>query len=201
MNVFVLCSGRCGSTTFIRAASHIANFSAGHESRAKLVGPARFSYPERHIEADHYLSWFLGRLDDAYGDRAWYVHLTREPDAVARSLVEKGDWIGSPTHAYRDGLLAATDASLVETCRDQVDTVNANIRSFLKDKSHRMDFQLENAAEDWSRFWAWVGAEGDERAALAEWSVRHNATPGRLRRSLRTIRHRAQRAYRALNPR
>lgn len=201
MNVFVLCTGRCGSTTFIKAASHITNFTAAHESRARQLGAARFAYPDRHIEADHYLSWFLGRLDDAYGDDAWYVHLTRDPDVVALSLADKGDWIGSPTLAYRDGLLAATEAPLLATCRDQVDTVNSNIRLFLKGKSHVMDFRLEAASDDWPRFWEWIGAEGDAAAAVAEWSVRHNATPNRAARFARRLRHRAQRAFRALRPR
>lgn len=31
MNVFVLCTGRCGATTFHRACEHIENYSAGHD--------------------------------------------------------------------------------------------------------------------------------------------------------------------------
>lgn len=201
MNVFILCTGRCGSTTFIRAASHVTNFTSGHETRARLLGADRVAYPPRHIEADHYLSWFLGKLDERYGDDAWYVHLTRDPDAVARSLGEVRDWLGSLPMAYRDGLLKATKAPFADACRDQVDTVNANIRHFLKDKSRRMDFKLERAAEDWPRFWAWIGAEGDYDAALAEWSVRHNATPSRTRALVRDARHKAQRVYRTLFPR
>lgn len=201
MNVFVLCTGRCGSTTFIRAAAHIVNFTAGHETRSRGLGAARLDYPPQHIEADHYLAWFLGRLDERYGADARYVHLTRDPDAVARSLAEKRDWIGSPSAAYHDGLLAGTKASFRAACRDQVDTVNANIRLFLKDKPHQMAFALENAQEDWLRFWAWIGADGDRDAALAEWQVRHNARAAPAARWLRTARHRAQRAFRALFPR
>lgn len=201
MNVFILCTGRCGSTTFIRAAEHITNFTSAHESRARDIGPARVDYPPDHIEADHYLAWFLGKLDRAYGDNARYVHLTRDPEAVARSWTEVRDWIGSLPSAYRDGILKATRASFRDTCRDQVDTVNENIRHFLKDKSHTLSFALENAAEDWPRFWQWIGAEGNYEASLAEWSVRHNATPSRAAVVMRTLRHRAQRAYRAVIPR
>ena len=67
MNVFILNSGRCGSTTWIRACTHIDNFSAGHETRSHLSGDARLDYPDRHIEADNRLSWLLGRLDRQYG--------------------------------------------------------------------------------------------------------------------------------------
>ena len=51
MNVFVLCTGRCGSVTFIESAKHIANYSAGHESRTYEIGSARFAYPPDHVEA------------------------------------------------------------------------------------------------------------------------------------------------------
>lgn len=201
MNVFILSTGRCGSTTFIRAAEHIHNFSSGHETRAQAIGAARIEYPLRHIEADHYLSWFLGRLDERYGDDAWYVHLTRNPEKVARSWMEVRDWLGSLPSAYRDGILKATREPFAATCRDQVDTVNANIRHFLKDKTHRLDFSLEHAQRDWPRFWDWIGAEGDFAASLAEWDVRHNATPSRRTLLMRTVRHRAQRAFRAVVPR
>ena len=34
MRVFVLCTGRSGSTTFVRACQHIDNYTASHESTA-----------------------------------------------------------------------------------------------------------------------------------------------------------------------
>lgn len=54
-------------------------------------------------------------------------------------------------------------------------TVTENILCFLKDKPNRMDFRLENAANDWERFWNWIGARGDFAASLGEWNIRHNA--------------------------
>ena len=82
-NVFVLCTGRCGSTTLVEACGHLSNWTSGHETRTHLLGPARLAYPDGHIEADNRLSWLLGRLDEAFGDRAAYVHLTRDPEAVS----------------------------------------------------------------------------------------------------------------------
>lgn len=78
MNVFVLSTGRCGSTTFVKACEHITNFSAAHESRTGLLGAARLDYAGNHIEADNRLSWLLGRLDRTYGNAAFYVHLRRD---------------------------------------------------------------------------------------------------------------------------
>ncbi len=63
MNVFVLGTGRCGTTTFMKACRHVTNCTSGHETRVNHVGPERLSYPSNHIEADNRLSWFLGRLD------------------------------------------------------------------------------------------------------------------------------------------
>ena len=60
MNMFVLNTGRCGSTAFVEACKHIMNFSSAYESRAGRIGHDRFAYPENHIEADSQLSWFLG---------------------------------------------------------------------------------------------------------------------------------------------
>ncbi|MEJ1383421.1 MAG: hypothetical protein RPV21_03475, partial [Candidatus Sedimenticola sp. (ex Thyasira tokunagai)] len=67
MNIFILNTGRCGSTTFIEACRHITNYSAAHESRIQLIGDRRLAYPQNHIEADNRLSWLLGRLEHTYG--------------------------------------------------------------------------------------------------------------------------------------
>ena len=36
-NVFVLCTGRCGSTTFTQACQHIQNYTASHESKISVT--------------------------------------------------------------------------------------------------------------------------------------------------------------------
>ena len=84
MNIFILNTGRCGSTTFIRACQHISNFTATHESRSGLIGEERLNYPDNHIEADNRLSWFLGRLDRKYGDNAFYLHMSRDRSQTAK---------------------------------------------------------------------------------------------------------------------
>jgi hypothetical protein len=89
MNVFILNTGRCGSTTFVKACEHITNFTTAHESRMHLIGNQRLAYPDNHIEADNRLAWFLGRLEAAYGDRAIYVHLRRDPLKTARSFEKR----------------------------------------------------------------------------------------------------------------
>jgi hypothetical protein len=176
MNVFVLNSGRCGSTSFIRACSHMANFTSAHESRSLLTGSARLAYPDGHIEADNRLSWLLGRLDRRYGDAAFYVHLQREPQAGIASFVRRRGF--GIMQAYRQGILMGAEPGVSDEtlAADYLHSVEANIRLFLRDKTRQMDFHLERAGEDFVRFWQNIGAEGDLQAALGEWRIRHNAS-------------------------
>lgn len=177
MNVFILSTGRCGSTTFMMAARHIRNFTSGHETNIARLGSQRLDYPARHIESDNRLSWLLGRLDRKYGDAARYVHLTRDKEKVVESFVRRMN-PGQILPAYIKGIHAGLVPGMTvqEAAADYYDTVNENIRLFLKDKTHAMDFRLEEAREHWPRFWDWIGAEGDAEAALKEWAVSHNAS-------------------------
>lgn len=176
MNVFILNSGRCGSTTFIQACSHISNYSAGHETRVQLLGAERLAYPDNHIEADNRLSWLLGRLDAAYGNDAYYVHLTREREAAAASFARRAGF--GIMKAYREGILLQDDpgSSDQDVACDYLDTVEANIALFLRDKRNRMAFRLERAQDDFPAFWRWIGAQGDLDGALAEWDRHYNAS-------------------------
>lgn len=177
MNVFILCTGRCGSTTFVRACGHLTNFTAGHETQTRIPFSQRPAYPPNHIEADNRLAWFLGGLDAAYGDDAYYVHLTRDPDAVAKSFAGRWKSVASLAVAYRNGLLMGAQLSLEESSRDMVATITANIALFLRGKRNVMRMQLETMDEDFPRFLDWIGAEGDRGAAIGEWSRVHNPTP------------------------
>lgn len=180
MNVFVLCTGRCGSTTFYRACSHITNYTAAHESRVSLLGPDRLDYPDHHIEVDNRLSWFLGRLERTYGNSAFYVHLTRDREAVAESFIRRYD--KGIIKAYRDGVLMRESRHRLrllnpqDLCLDYIDTVTANIEAFLEHKPHKISLSLESALDEFCEYWEMIEAEGDLNAALAEWRVRHNAS-------------------------
>jgi hypothetical protein len=179
MNIFVLCTGRCGSKTFVQACRHITNYSAGHETRVRLVGADKFAYPADHIEADNRLAWHLGRLEATYGDDAFYVHLRRDRAAVIASYAQRWAPVGGIMPAYRNGVLRAGNHSRRATAADFVDTVEANITSFLRDKSMTMTVALEEAAEWFPTFWTRIGATGDLAGGVAEWSHRHNSRPAR----------------------
>ena len=174
MNVFILNSGRCGSSTFIKACQHIKNYSAAHESLSTQLGDKRLAYPMNHIEADNRLCWVLGRLDKRYADKATYVHLYRHPEDTIKSFVKRMDY--GIMQAYRDGVLmgCGADASDADIARDYLLTIETNIECFLKDKSQQMKFSMDNAKEDFKKFWDLISAEGDLQAALAEWDVAYN---------------------------
>lgn len=195
MNVFVLCTGRCGSVTFAKACSHFANFTSGHESLAHSIGDARLAYPQNHIEVDNRLSWFLGRLDRTYGRDAYYVHLTRDPEAVATSFSNRLYRKGGIGRAYRETIVISGRGQEppppLEAMRDYVRTVTENIEMFLKDKPNVMSIRLEEIDRSFPEFCSWISAEGDLDAAMREWAERHNASPegsqpsSRIARSLR----------------
>ncbi|MET0772078.1 MAG: hypothetical protein ABWZ82_03255 [Candidatus Limnocylindrales bacterium] len=154
----------------------MTSHTAGHETRIGLLGEERLDYPPDHIEADNRLSWLLGRLEDRFGDEAYYVHLTRDATATAQSFVARyGRGI---MRAYRIGIIhrASPATDRLEMALDYVHTVDRNIAAFLQGKPHVMTVRLEHAKEDFRAFWDWVGATGDLDAALAEWDVKHDAT-------------------------
>ena len=176
MNVFILNSGRCGSTTFIKACEHISNYSAGHETRVDRLNHQRLDYSHNHIEADNRLAWFLGRLDEHYGNDAFYVHLERGIDQTVNSFIKRMDF--GIMKAYKEGILmdntTSTDSSAF--AKDYIDTVTSNIQLFLKNKTKKMHFQLENAQDDFVEFFQKINAEGNLELALEEWQIAHNAS-------------------------
>lgn len=172
MRTFVLCVGRCGSTTVARALSHATNYTVGHESQAHLVTD-RLAYPDGHVEVDNRLSWFLGLLGSHYPD-AFYVHLTRDSERVAESYAARRVRSASLVEAFGRGVLRTSgDFDRMEVSRLMVETVNANIAEFLRGREHLV-LRLEDLPDGFNRLWARIGATGDRGAAHRELTIRHN---------------------------
>lgn len=183
MRIFVLCSGRCGSMTFIRAAKHIRNFTAGHESRWRMKSvDLKLRYPDNHIEADNRLAWMLGRLGETFApDEVLYVHLYRDSGSCGESYAKRTEQ--SLTEAWNRHIMAlqkvdrTAEPDRVRLATDMVDTVNANIREFLRFRPAPLlsfNFPLDGWEVAWPMFWNRIKADGDFEASLAEWQVRHN---------------------------
>ena len=179
MNIFILNTGRCGSSTFIKACQHINNYSSAHESRIHLLSSDRLDYPANHIEADNRLSWFLGKLEQNYGNKAYYVHLKRNKGDTARSFAQRKDF--GILKAYREGILLADEncCDSIDLATDYIETVEANIELFLANKTEKMQFLLENAKADFQRFWKAINAQGNLDDALSHWDITYNASADR----------------------
>ncbi len=187
MNVFVLCTGRSGSVSFAHACEFIKNYTSGHESQAKTIGPNRLKYPENHIEADNRLSWLLGDLDKRYGDEAYYIHLIRDKEKTVKSIARRWYAENSINKAFASGILMnpfykLSKAESLKVCEQYYDTVNANIELFLKDKTKTQIIHLESIKEDFKTFWSRVGAEGDLEAALNSFDTPHNISDNKWRK-------------------
>lgn len=188
MNVFILSTGRCGSTTLEKACSHISNYTAAHESRCHLLGEERVNYPDNHIESDNRLSWFLGKLDRRYSQKdAVYVVLHRNRDTVARSYAKR-IMPGRIIHAYTNGILLGKipmehewRASLplnehekLQVAEDYIDTVMANIEFFVRDKKDVIRMDIDKPHKAFRELWQKISAQGNLEEALSEFDVRHN---------------------------
>ncbi|VAW94513.1 hypothetical protein MNBD_GAMMA23-2285 [hydrothermal vent metagenome] len=140
------------------------------------MGVSRLFYPNNHIEADNRLSWFLGRLDEQYGDNAFYVHLMRDKNKTAASFIKRADY--GIMQAYQKGILQDSDTllNINDIALDYIDTVTENIKHFLKDKTHKINFRLETADKDFKIFWDEINAKGDLAKALHEWNIAYNAS-------------------------
>jgi hypothetical protein len=132
------------------------------------------NYPDNHIEVDNRLSWFLGRLDSKYGNNATYIHLQRNLLDTANSFTKR--YNSGIMKAYREGVLMAAEIPAKKAAADYCKTVGENIRHFLKNKTHVMDFYLEHAKRQFPLFWQWIHADGDLDAALKEWDIKYNFT-------------------------
>lgn len=181
MRVFILCAGRTGSTTIIKACQFIENYTAAHESRNKLFGPERFEYPERHIEADNRLSWELGQLDKRFGKSAFYVHMVREREATSQSYTRRFFRLESIIDSFCQGIRNTPPETMskvqrLQACYDYVDTINSNIEAFIAEKPLKMTLRLEHAKTDFAVFWERIEAEGKLDEALMTFDQRHNVS-------------------------
>jgi len=180
VNIFVLCTGRCGSLTFAKACSCSTNFTSGHETNMFKFGPNRLAYPDQHIETDNRLSYMLGGLQQKWGNDAYYVHLMRDPEAVAASYFKRLVTFGGISRAWTEGVLmqkprSGTKAQAMDMLRFWIEMMTCNIREFLRDKTYRTIW-IEDPKADFAEFWKEAGVEGNLEAALLHFDKKYNAS-------------------------
>ncbi len=180
MRVFILCTGRCGSLAITEACKHMDNYSASHESLSQYFGKERFNYPDNHIEADNRLVWHLGYLNKYYADKPFYVHLKRNREKTAQSLMKRF-YQDSIMDCFCIGIRMTPSEKLskqqrLQACYDYIDTVTLNIEHFLSDKSKVMAINLETIEEDFGKLWNQIHAEGNFQSAIKEFGKKHNSS-------------------------
>lgn len=190
MRVFILCTGRSGSMTFVKACKHITNYTSGHETLSTKTGEKRFSYADQHIESDNRLSWFLGQLDSKFGDDAYYVHLVRNEDKTVESHNRRWNDRNSIIKAFAEGILKTPVEKLnnekrLQISKDYYNCVNANISMFLKDKNLKQVVHIETVKEDFKLFWKRIGATGNIELALKEFDMHYNQSNSNTGSALR----------------
>lgn len=188
MRVFVLCTGRSGSMTFIRACEKIDNFTAGHETNINEIGDQRFNYPENHIEADNRLVWFLGVLDKKFGKNAFYVYLRRNKEETVRSFMRRWN-PRSIIWSFSKGILSRDPKDLnkeekLKVCELYYNTVEENILSFLNDKPKKQVIELESIVDHFHDFTQKIDAKVNFENALKELKRTHNASSSPLKSNL-----------------
>lgn len=191
MKIIVLTSGRTGSMAMFRACQHVQNFSAGHDSKSGQLAVERAVVPDNHIEIDTRFAWFLGRLAALDESDVHYVHLTRDPEGIARSYNKRWANRKGIMRGYCEGLLEREKTlDGLSIAQDMIATINLNIAAFLQGRPHSI-IRLETLDIDLPAFFAQIGADVDVEKALSEFAQGHNSsrrlslfTSTRLRLSL-----------------
>lgn len=174
MKVLVLTTGRTGSMSLFRACQHVKNFTTGHDSKSGQLAVERVQTSDQHIEIDTRFAWFLGRIAECDNGDTHYVHLTRNSHAIATSYNRRWANRKGIMRSYCEGLLERDKPSNdAKVATDLVETVEANIKTFLIGRPHST-ITLENVAADLPLFFDAINAEVDVAKALAEFEHRHN---------------------------
>ncbi len=179
MNVFVLCTGRCGSKTFAAACKHnITNYTASHESgpfrTTQFLDDLVFHYPPNHIEVDNALTLFAPILARQYGSGAYFVHLLRNADDCIDSLAQRR----CSRRMY--GLLFGKKAAPKHTERRRANVyyrVCNSILERLMDGVSGTTVHIETPERGFSEMWESIGAEGDYDKALRDLGKHLNKRP------------------------
>ena len=177
MRIFVLCTGRCGSTTLAKACKHMTNYTAGHES---AMMRDNLNFPDNHIEVNLSLVWYAGLLRQRFPN-ARYVHLTHDPEETALSTAGRGDSCHTQIlHAWRYAVRQGWQGEprdLLVDAREYVNATTALIELLLRGVSY-VDVRCGDV-QSFVDFWHWVGATGDLDAAIREFNLIHNWNPNR----------------------
>lgn len=186
--VFVVGTGRCGTTSFYNACKHITNYSCSQEKFTRNPGYVKM-IPDNHIAIDNRLSFHLGSLLEYFGNRRFYfVWLRRNRKATAESFAKR--------FANPHGIMAAHYRSIMqryktdpykldykaklEIANDYIEMVDNNIKLFMTcvinnfNEDNFQVIEIENIKLEFAEFWKNIEAKGAMNIAMREFDKLYN---------------------------
>jgi hypothetical protein len=148
----------------MKACSYFDNYTCSHESRVGQDYSVRVDYPDSHIEVDNRLVWFLPLLEKAYGDEAFYVHLVREHNLVAKSYMERWALNESIVKAFAHGIRmqpTIKKGDRYKACLEYVEYCDWLISDFCADKSNVIQINIDELHAEFEHFAAFIGVKGN----------------------------------------
>lgn len=164
--IFVVGTGRCGTTTFARACENARNRTVGHETCAGKV--YSFEYPQKHIEVDAPLVFRMNDLR-RLNPGCRFVHLIRTDRAACIESMVRYDPEICRAFGWMVYHFAECDA--LTGAAALYDTITR-----IPKGNDVLTVSLESIKENWSKCWEWMGCEGDFIKSLETWEHKFNAS-------------------------
>ena len=176
MNIFVLSTGRAGSTTFSKACAHLDNYTVSHGCKFTNACDLTFNYPDNHIAVDNRFVDHLNTLNNLYQKDVLYIILHRNLKEQAESLKkldEKNKYLSLDSC---EGVLSYEDYLIKqdEKIADFLYT-NYELPYRYKVEHNFLDFNLSLAKDNFDYFWHLINGKGNLTEALDEWDIKYNA--------------------------
>lgn len=174
--VFVVGTGRCGTSTFYQACLHATNYLSRHEAYAIGDCPP-FFFPEHpSIEIGSTLTMFIPRLKRRFPQARW-VHLQRERQACCESIARE---CHEESVGFAKRWLWKSEINPVRAAEIFYDSVNDLCQSLLPEAFH---LQLETVEQQWLDCWKFMNCVGDFSSSLSVWRRKYNPSCARGRDS------------------
>lgn len=186
--VFVVGTGRCGTTSFYNACKHINNYSCSFEKFTRTPGYVKM-IPDDHIVIDNRLSFHLGSINEYFGNRRFYfVWLRRNRKAVAESFAKRFDnsygiismHYRSIMQRYKSDPNKLDHKTKLIIANDYIEMVENNIKLFLISAMSNFNednlqiIEIENINLEFPLFCKNIKAKVDINLAMREFTKMYN---------------------------
>lgn len=182
-NVFIVGTGRCGTTTFARACHWITNYSSGHETTVGVTSwEKKLRFGPKHIESDPHIVWYFPQILRKY-PQALYVHLKRNRDDVVKSWLNRYSDITRGPEGYVNLHFQCNppySKLLPENKRRALGVFYDSIIGHIEfafatlPPEQTRTYQLEQLDQQFPEFWRYIEAQGDLENAILTCRKRHN---------------------------